>query len=46
MAEQEPGHTLEATALVHAAFLKLTGRGAELEYSDRRQFHRAAGEAM
>jgi RNA polymerase sigma factor (TIGR02999 family) len=45
MAYQPPGHTLQATALVHEAFLRLTG-GARDRWQDRAHFFRAAAEAM
>lgn len=43
MAHEAPGHTLNATALVHEAFLKLVGKN---DYADRRHFFRVAAEAM
>jgi len=45
MAQQTPGHTLQATALVHEAYLRLTG-GARDRWQDRAHFFRAAAEAM
>jgi RNA polymerase sigma factor (TIGR02999 family) len=45
MALQPAGHTLQATALVHEAFLRLTGN-AERTWADRRHFFAAASEAM
>lgn len=43
MAQEKPGQTLDATALVHEAWLKLVGdRG----FNDRRHFFRVAAEAM
>jgi RNA polymerase sigma factor (TIGR02999 family) len=45
MAAQPPGHTLQATALVHEAFLKLTVNPASV-WADRRHFFAAAAEAM
>ena len=43
MAYENPGHTLDATALVHEAYLKLLGdRG----FHDRQHFFRVAAEAM
>ncbi len=45
MAREAPGHTLQATALVHEAWLRLVGReGAR--FHDRAYFFAAAGEAM
>lgn len=43
MAQEKPGHTLDATALVHEAFLRLTGGQA---FESRSHFMRAAAEAM
>jgi RNA polymerase sigma factor (TIGR02999 family) len=43
MAGENPDHTLEATALVHEAYLRLTGQQS---FESRSQFMRAAGEAM
>lgn len=45
MAQQPPGQTLQATALVHEAFLRLTA-GARERWEDRTHFFRAAAEAM
>ena len=45
MAGQPPGQTLQATALVHEAFLKLVGSGERL-WQNRRHFFSAAAEAM
>lgn len=45
LAHQPPGHTLQATALVHEAFLRLIGN-AERTWADRRHFFAAAAEAM
>ena len=42
MAGENPGHTLDATALVHEAFLKLGGDS----FSSKSAFFRAAAEAM
>jgi RNA polymerase sigma-70 factor (ECF subfamily) len=46
MAGEKPGHTLQATALVHEAFLKMTRAEGGGGYSDRRHFYRTAAEAM
>jgi RNA polymerase sigma factor (TIGR02999 family) len=43
MAIENPGHTLDATALVHEAYLRLTG---EHSFESRSHFMRAAAEAM
>jgi RNA polymerase sigma factor (TIGR02999 family) len=45
MAQQSPGQTLQATALVHEAYLRLTG-GVRNQWQDRAHFFRAAAEAM
>jgi RNA polymerase sigma factor (TIGR02999 family) len=45
MAQQPPGQTLQATALVHEAWLKLTGNSPST-WRDRQHFFRAAAEAM
>ena len=45
MAQQPAGQTLQATALVHEAFLRLTG-GQRDRWQDRAHFFRAAAEAM
>lgn len=43
MAQENPGQTLEATALVHEAYLKLVG---DRNFNDRQHFFRVAAEAM
>ena len=45
MAQQEPGQTLQATALVHEAYLRLVGSGTR-QWPGRAPFFRAAAEAM
>ncbi len=45
MAQQPPGHTLQPTALVHEAFLRLTNN-PESSWENRRHFFAAASEAM
>jgi RNA polymerase sigma factor (TIGR02999 family) len=45
MAHQAAGQTLQATALVHEAYLRLTG-GMRDRWQDRAHFFRAAAEAM
>lgn len=45
MAQQPPGQTLQATALVHEAWRKVSG-DAEARWRDRQHFFRAAAEAM
>jgi RNA polymerase sigma factor (TIGR02999 family) len=44
MAAEKPGQTLQATALVHEAYLRLIGD--ESEFQNRRHFFAAAAEAM
>jgi RNA polymerase sigma factor (TIGR02999 family) len=46
MAHERPGHTLEATALVHEAYLQLVGSGPEPHWNSRGHFFAAAAEAM
>src|SRR5262245_323664 len=43
LANEAPGHTLDATALVHEAFLKL---GGERSFTNQLDYFRAAAEAM
>ena len=43
MAQEKPGQTLDATALVHEAWIRLAGGR---QYEDRGHFFRAAAEAM
>jgi RNA polymerase sigma factor (TIGR02999 family) len=45
MANQPAGHTLQPTALVHEAWLRLTGSEGD-RWNDRRHFFRAAAQAM
>lgn len=45
MAQQPAGHTLQATALVHEAFLRLVGDVGQT-WENRRHFFAAASEAM
>jgi RNA polymerase sigma factor (TIGR02999 family) len=45
MAGEAPGHTLQATALVHEAWLRLGG-GSSGGFQNRAHFFAAAGEAM
>ena len=51
LAQEKPGHTLDATALVHEAYLRLVGRGeasapAGEPWHGRGHFFAAAAEAM
>src|SRR5438270_2290118 len=43
MAAEDPGHTLDATALVHEAYLRLVG---DQQFDGRGNFFAAAAEAM
>src|SRR3954469_18632008 len=43
VAAEAPGHTLDATGLVHEACLRLIGNQ---QFADRRHFFRVAAEAM
>lgn len=45
MAQQPPGQTLQATALVHEAWLKVAGSNSA-PWRDRQHFFRTASEAM
>jgi RNA polymerase sigma factor (TIGR02999 family) len=45
MASERPDHTLQPTALVHEAYLRLTGN-SNIPWSSQRQFFFAAAEAM
>lgn len=46
LASERPGQTLDATALVHEAFLRLVGPAGTMAYANRRYFFAAAAEAM
>ena len=46
MAAEKPGQTLEATALVHEAYLRLVGNGAGPHFNGRGQFFATAAQAM
>ena len=46
MAEETPGQTLSATALVHEAYLRLVEPGDQLRWDHRGHFYFAAAEAM
>ena len=45
MAREAPGQTLQPTALVHEAYLRITGKGTQ-QWADRRHFFASAAEAM
>jgi RNA polymerase sigma factor (TIGR02999 family) len=46
MAQESPGQTLEATALVHEAYLRLVDAPNQQRFANRRHFFGAAAEAM
>ncbi len=46
MANEAPGQTLQATALVHEAWLRLVGKAGQAQFKGRGHFFGAAAEAM
>jgi RNA polymerase sigma factor (TIGR02999 family) len=46
LAQEQPGQTLQPTALVHEAYLRLIGGQQELHWDGRGHFFAAAAEAM
>jgi RNA polymerase sigma factor (TIGR02999 family) len=46
LAHEQPGQTLQATALVHEAYLRLVGDDKERHWDNRGHFFAAAAEAM
>src|SRR5262245_44750112 len=46
LAQEKPGQTLEATALVHEAYLRLVGGATGPDWDNRGHFFAAAAEAM
>lgn len=46
LANEKPGQTLQATALVHDAYLRLAGGSGEQQWENRGHFFAAAAEAM
>src|SRR5437879_6414124 len=46
LAQEKPGQTLQATALVHEAYLRLVGGEPEAHWNSRGHFIAAAAEAM
>ena len=46
LADEKPGQTLQATALVHEAYLRLVGGGLVRRWESRAHFFAAAAEAM
>jgi RNA polymerase sigma factor (TIGR02999 family) len=46
LAQEKPGQTLDATGLVHEAYLRLVGPAADRRWDNRGHFFAAAAEAM
>ena len=46
MANERPGQTLQPTALVHEAWLRLVGKDSDAQFKNRAHFFGAAAEAM
>jgi RNA polymerase sigma factor (TIGR02999 family) len=46
LAQEKPGQTLQATALVHEAYMRLVGAHDEAHWDNRAHFFAAAAEAM
>jgi RNA polymerase sigma factor (TIGR02999 family) len=46
LSDEKPGQTLQATALVHEAYLRLVGGEANVQWNGRGHFLAAAAEAM
>jgi len=46
MSDGTPGNTLQPTALVHEAWLRLVGDDSEMQFQNRTHFFAAAAEAM
>lgn len=46
LAHEKPGHSLQATALVHEAYLRLVGNDPQQPWNSRGHFFAAAAEAM
>jgi RNA polymerase sigma factor (TIGR02999 family) len=46
LAQEKPGQTLQATALVHEAYVRLVGADDDQLWDNRRHFFAAAAEAM
>src|SRR5262252_6176250 len=46
LAEEKPGQTLQATALVHEAYVRLVGGPSNQHWNSRGHFFAAAAEAM
>jgi RNA polymerase sigma factor (TIGR02999 family) len=46
LAQEKPGQTLDATALVHEAYVRLVGPSPDRQWDNRRHFFAAAAQAM
>lgn len=46
MADEAPGRTLQPTALVHEAYMRLVGGDGQVQWANRRHFFTAAARAM
>src|SRR4051812_45301978 len=46
LAQEKPGQTLQPTALVHEAYLRLVGKETPISWDSRGHFFAAAAEAM
>ncbi len=46
LSQERPGQTLQPTALVHEAYIRLLGSGDDVQWDDRRHFFGAAAIAM
>lgn len=46
LAQEKPGHSLQPTALVHEAYLRLVGTGEPARWNGRGHFFSAAAQAM
>ena len=46
LAQETPGQTLDATSLVHEAYLRLVGDASDRQFTDRQHFFRVAAKAM
>jgi RNA polymerase sigma factor (TIGR02999 family) len=46
LAQEKPGQTLQATALVHEAYLRMVGQGEARDWNSRGHFFAAAAEAI
>src|ERR1700690_2110238 len=46
MTHQEPGHTLQTTAIIHEAYLRLLGGSSDKDWENRGHFFGVAAKAM